>query len=970
MALRSPALEQHRTSTGRARCHPFQAFRHIAVLGAVSAALLVAGPIRGAPFSARIAFGYGEDPPERWQGLIRAERAEITELGGWLFGAQDRIELNTFDIRTRHPARPQAVRKGLVVRGTADPGARLEVSSDRGDFSFPLDQPVLGRELELLAGAVRVSVMPSAERLTDDTRHDDYPSVAVVPNGASWLVWQSYGGGFDEVRIRKLDETWRTWSRVPGATGDVWRPQIAVDAELRPWVVWSQQVGGNFDIYARSLDERTGRWSDLVRLSSHPGPDFDHHLVADSRGWLWVAWHGIRDGNSDIFLRFHDGSRWSREIRVSDHPGNDWEPRVAVDRQGTAFVVWDSYRNGNYDVFLRTLARGELGQVTAVAATGRFEAHATVAVDLDGRVWVAWDEGAPHWGKDSGPTIDPLWISRGRELWTSWIDRPSSPGARLYESRKINLCVLEGGRRLQPQADLGQALEAAGIPDHDSPQLHVDPRSGRIALLFKRWNHIRWTDSLGFRPVYWEHAIALYDGGRWSSVQTLPESWGRVSARADAAFGPDGSLRVAWTTDGRLERRPVRHVTANLLTGTFDPAKAPGSLELAPFAAREQVRSEPVHPREREEVARVRSYRTFIRGAEYRIARGDLHRHTEFSWDSSGGMVDGSVFDFYRYMIDAAAMDFGAVTDHNAGGDSEYWKWLIEKTSDLYHAPGAFVPFYAYERSVEYPNGHRNILHTRRGVPVVSFFTGPGFDRPRPTVAASRGTVLENDTKLLYESLRRTGGISIPHTPGSIMGTDWRDNDPQVEPVVEVFQGDRVSYEHPGAPRAPRSADDRPIGGYREDGFLWSAYRKGYRLGMIASSDHWSTHISYAMVFAEALTRSAIFEAIRKRRTYGATDNIILDYRMGRHFMGEAFASDAVPPLSIRAVGTSAIASVEVIRNEEVVYATHPGAREVSLEYTDGDPPEGDSYYYVRVLQDDREIAWGSPIWVERSRPR
>ena len=83
---------------------------------------------------------------------------------------------------------------------------------------------------------------------------------------------------------------------------------------------------------------------------------------------------------------------------------------------------------------------------------------------------------------------------------------------------------------------------------------------------------------------------------------------------------------------------------------------------------------------------------------------------------------------------------------------------------------------------------------------------------------------------------------------------------------------------------------------------------------------------------------------------------------MGRAFPREAFASDADPPLSIHIVGTSAVARVEVIRNEEVVYATQPGTREVRLEYTDSDPPEGESYYYVRVLQDEREIAWGSPI--------
>ncbi len=948
------------------RIHSGPRLRHAGAV-AITGLLVVLGA-RAQPFSARVTFGYGEDPPARWTGSIRADGARIDGLEGWLFGSQDRIELDTFELHTRNPARTEPALKGLVVRGTSTPGAGLTVSSDRGEFSFRVDELGSGAALEFLDGLVRVSGLPGAERLTDDSRYDDYPSVAVAANDVSWLVWQSYSGGRDEVRIRKFDESWRTFSRVPGVTGDVWRPQVALDADERPWVVWSQQSNGNFDLYARVLDERAGQWGELVRLSSDPNPDIDHHLIADSRGWLWVVWQGFRDDNAEIFLRYYDGAAWSGEIQVSSHPANDWEPQVAVDRQGIAAVVWDSYRNGNYDVFLRRLVDGELGPTRLVAGTARFEGHGSVAIDLDGRIWVAWDEGAANWGKDSGPTVDPRWIARGRELWSSWIGQPSAPGARLYESRKINLAVIEGARRLVPTADLAEALAAAEIPDHDFPQLHVDPASGRVALLLHRWNYVRWTESLGFRPSYWEHAVVYYDGDHWSPVYTMPESWGRISARADAAFAQDGSLRVVWPTDGRLAKRTARDVTANIFTARLDPADGPARLKLALASDPDPMPVERVHPNEAAEVAAIRSYRTVIRGTENQIVRGDLHRHTEFSWDSSGGMVDGSVFDFYRYMLDAAAMDFGAVTDHNSGGDNEYWWWLIEKTNDLFHVRRAFTTLYGYERSVVYPNGHRNIFHTRRGVPVVSFFTGAGFDRPRPQVAAGRGAVLENDTKLLYESLRRTGGISIPHTPGSNMGTDWRDNDPAVEPVVEIFQGDRVSYEHPGAPRAPRSADDQPIGGYQEEGFLWNAYRKGHRLGTIASSDHWSTHISYAMVYTQVPTRDEIFAGIKKRRTYGATDNIILDYRLGEHFMGEAFESESIPPLVIYVVGTSAVARVEVIRNEQVIYAATPDRKEVRLTYTDNEPPAGSSYYYVRVVQDDREIAWGSPIWVERTK--
>jgi hypothetical protein len=33
--------------------------------------------------------------------------------------------------------------------------------------------------------------------------------------------------------------------------------------------------------------------------------------------------------------------------------------------------------------------------------------------------------------------------------------------------------------------------------------------------------------------------------------------------------------------------------------------------------------------------------------------------------------------------------------------------------------------------------------------------------------------------------------------------------------------------------------------------------------------------------------------------------------------------------------------------------------------YTDQDPAPGESYFYVRVEQENAQLAWSSPIWVE-----
>src|ERR1035438_6036339 len=119
----------------------------------------------------------------------------------------------------------------------------------------------------------------------------------------------------------------------------------------------------------------------------------------------------------------------------------------------------------------------------------------------------------------------------------------------------------------------------------------------------------------------------------------------------------------------------------------------------------------PIHAREAADVQRARAYRVRTGGAELRIMRGDFHRHTEISPDGAG---DGSVEDYFRYMIDAALMDTGIVSDHNAGPDEYTW-WRTEKAIDLFHIPGGYTPMFGYERSVPYPNGHRNLVFAERG---------------------------------------------------------------------------------------------------------------------------------------------------------------------------------------------------------------------------------------------------------------
>jgi hypothetical protein len=205
------------------------------------------------------------------------------------------------------------------------------------------------------------------------------------------------------------------------------------------------------------------------------------------------------------------------------------------------------------------------------------------------------------------------------------------------------------------------------------------------------------------------------------------------------------------------------------------------------------------------------------------------------------------------------------------------------------------------------------------------------------------------------------------------MGTDWRDNDRLLEPVVEIYQGDRNNYECEVAPRGvtPRQMAANPADTNNQihpQGFVWNALAKGYRFGFESSSDHVSTHASYAIALVKRPGREAILEAFRARRCYAATDNLLLVVQCAGHLMGEEFTLPGKPTLEIRAAGTAAIVKLEIVRNNRYVYSATPNAPTLDLRWTDAEPPGGaTNYYYVRVEQADANLAWSSPLWVHAS---
>ena len=932
------------------------------LLAAAAAVCLSIGPIPlaaqappddDATVSFRVRFGMTDAEPRSWDGRLDVTNGEVLRLRNWNPHPSEQI-IGTagWVLATRKGANyPRRVYQWEDTRGTVEfvyhPGVvidvkttratRLRITTPRGGFEVWPRELQVGGALSFLEGAVVVDRVPTAEPLSTPEYESDF-ATTLGGNNDAWAAWVGYRDKANVILARRFNGgAWDDPLQVTDKPGDIFVVKMGRDNRDRPWVVWSEQVDGNFDLYGRYRDG--DRWSAVERLTSAPEPDIQHALTTDSNGNLWLTWQGFRDGKSDVFARRYGGSAWSSEERVSTSPANDWKPAIAADGSGRVYVAWDTYDQGNYDVLMRRWEGGSWSDIIPVADTPKFEAHVTLACDAAGRVWAAWNESGFQWGKDSGFMI-------------------YKEATRLYQWRSLGVAVWGNGRWQVPASDVNRAL-AKHLPEYtpefnDLPVLQPDG-AGRMWLFF-RHRKLRARDTPEFTPAHraaWQIYGTAYEGDRWTEPLHLPFSRNRQDVRWGLAANGDGDLFAAWSTDNRnSDDYYFQHsdVYAAKLPGLAGEPKAPRLAE----PEQRVFTTFPVHPNEAEDLERIRNYSIESGGKTYRIYRGDTHRHTEFSDD---GYSDGSLFETYRYALDAAELDFLGVSEHNygSGQDNEYINWLVPQASDVFHLPGTFVPVYTYERSLSYPNGHRNVLVAKRGIPTLVI-----------SDAERRG---EEGAARLYEYLRRYNAIAIAHTSATGMGTDWRDNDPDVEPLVEIYQGDRVSAEYEGAPRAATS--ERPMmqqGGLKSKGYVWNAWAKGYKLGVQASSDHISTHISYACTIAEDFTREGLLDAMRKRHSYAATDNIILDYRLeanGKEYLqGDIVEVEGPFKLSVKVIGTARIEQIDIIKNQTFLHNRQNLGDEVAFTFVDNDVTPGESYYYVRVQQKNLEMAWSSPIWV------
>jgi hypothetical protein len=720
-----------------------------------------------------------------------------------------------------------------------------------------------------------------------------------------------------------------------------------------------------------------GSWTPAARLlPDDKAPHQNPEIAASHDGKRFAVIYQHHNGRTyDLHVQTFENGKWSDPTPANTDKSDCWDPVVTFDAKDQLHAAWSAYVDGDYDVYWsRPLTKGV--EPRRVSARGEYDMHPWLAASPEGPVWINWDVvRLKNHGYSGGTTITGANHNRGAaDTNEGQAAHWSGIEVRVLDGDSVRI---PGNPREEIVAPQGYAIAHRGLG-----KIVVGPNGDPWIVYRALMKPIAfWSPNV--RDGYlWELMARPFKDGAWQSPITFAESDGYLEE--PAVVPANGGVRVAYTTEHRhssvsdvsfhVQKKgadaPAATPTTQPVDAIYDhhhdfagyagwhgdvyaatlPLWLDTPIDLASLPVEEKPTDRPVDKRLTRDVG-AHEVKT-AQGQTYKLLWGDLHRHSNISRCSVGNEPNPE--DLYRYGLDVNRYDFLGLSDHAEHTTDYYW-WRQQKFADLYHIPDVFSVLYNYEWSMGFPQGHTNtIFPSRHNV------------KMNPKGAAATGTLMGG-----WELLERCGyqAITIPHTPADPnMGTTWPAYNPKYERLCEIFQACRGSYEYEGCPRQHGQATNK-------QGFYWKALEKNYHLGIICSSDH-GYGCAYACVYAPENTRDSVWNALYDRRTYGSTTyGLVMDVRSGKHWMGEEWSSKGAPTLDIYVRGSTKIRSVEVLGRFKTLFAAGSQDKpldkdEVEVSWTDPEwsSQTGEQWYYVRVIQQDDEMAWSSPVWVTPAR--
>ncbi len=765
--------------------------------------------------------------------------------------------------------------------------------------------------------------------------------------------------------------------RKAGASAD--SPVLASDGKSVVLALWLSRIEGDRELVMGC--ENRGKWSEPIPITPRAGK-YEMPCLAHGRGSdAMAAWIRIDGADWSPEYTIYSDGKFGAPRPVDCGAGRACNPSLAAGADSSYWLVWERYARGRFTVCLVRYADGKWGLPIEIT-DGKASAYdPAVAVDASGKVWIAYSASEqgdrnlyltsydPSSGgrgpvvpvavggqTSAGPMVNSqpsLWVDGDNRAWIAYQHCASQRKTMSYHGRmNCSVVCFADGQLYQVSAKSPDHLDKTIFADANDQLPTIAADSSGRPWVFTR-------NSLEARRA-WSVRASFLDGARgWTPAASPLEgaTFGRIGRPAVAALGD--SFWIAWQADNYLAGRPPAvEVTSEIRVAqikTPEPSAPSGSVVLEPAAPGEPNKRRP---------GRARVLRRQMRagGEEFTLLYGNLHEHTLISRCWADGS-DGTFDDNYRHGVGVEGYDFMALTDHGYDLYETAWR-RSRRAAEFYNDPPYFIALQAYEWTFSGPDkpagsGHRNVIFGSDRDAARFLWEGKSV--------YDRHVEVSNRVDKLWNLLRdaKISAVTIPHHPADkAHPMDWGFHDPEFQRVVEIFQC-RASAEHAGCPRETRNLTEHK-GCYVQD-----ALARGYRMGIIASGDHNAMGVGVAALWVREISRKGILEALRARRCYGTTgDKIFVDFRIDGRLMGEETVSSGNPRITAEVRGTSRLVEAVVFRNNDALLRKGESDFESSnvlrLDFTD-DAFSEDSYYYLRIMQNNNEIAWSSPIWVTRA---
>lgn len=370
----------------------------------------------------------------------------------------------------------------------------------------------------------------------------------------------------------------------------------------------------------------------------------------------------------------------------------------------------------------------------------------------------------------------------------------------------------------------------------------------------------------------------------------------------------------------------------------------------------------------------VKTWSFTVGKAQYQLYFGQLHSHTTYS-DGSGSLA--SALEYVQGLPEDANVDFVAFTDHSNYFDEKNSANPEDALYDMSKAtPSSQEVWKEYKGTIADFNASQSDVVAIGGFEM-TWSGGPGHINTfnTPGIVSRNNKTLNNKTddagmKAYYSLLSRpegAGSLSQFNHPGSTFGTfsDFAYWDAVIDTriqMVEVGNGE-------GAIGA---------GGYFPSyEYYTMALDKGWHLAPTNNQDNhkgkWgNANNARDVVLTDDFSEQGIYKAIQDMRMYATEDkNLEIYYSVNGNLLGSTISE--VPEklnFSVQVSdpdGSDSIQKVELIVNSGKVAYTWDDAAVLASGDLSCELNPDYTYYYVRVTQNDGDLAVTSPVWVGES---